>query len=95
VVRALRDHRLARSRRTSPASWDTTTSRRWVDIGCWLGSFGLFFTLFLLFCRYLPMVAMAEVKTVMPIADAHGGQRRSVGDYHGEIPSHMRGGDRS
>ena len=35
-----------------------------------LGSFGLFFTLFLLFCRYLPMVAMAEVKTVMP--QAHG-----------------------
>jgi hypothetical protein len=28
-----------------------------------IGSFGLFFTLFLLFCRYLPMVAMAEVKT--------------------------------
>ena len=27
-----------------------------------VGSFGLFFTLFLLFCRYLPMVAMAEVK---------------------------------
>ncbi len=26
------------------------------------GSFGLFFTLFLLFCRYLPMVAMAELK---------------------------------
>jgi len=26
------------------------------------GSFGLFFTLFLLFCRYLPTVAMAEVK---------------------------------
>ena len=31
-----------------------------------LGSFGLFLTLFLLFCRYLPMVAMAEVKGVLP-----------------------------
>ena len=30
------------------------------------GSFGLFFTMFLLFCRYLPMVAMAEVKQVLP-----------------------------
>ena len=28
-------------------------------------------TLFLLFCRYLPTVAMAEVKTVMPQAHAH------------------------
>ncbi len=31
-----------------------------------LGSFALFFTLFLLFCRYLPIVAMAEVKQVLP-----------------------------
>jgi molybdopterin-containing oxidoreductase family membrane subunit len=36
-----------------------------IDILMLIGSFGLFFTLFLLFCRYLPMVAMAEVKTVM------------------------------
>ena len=36
-----------------------------------IGSFGLFMTLFLLFCRFLPMVATAEVKTVM--ASAHAG----------------------
>ncbi len=35
------------------------------------GSFGLFFTLFLLFCRYLPMVAMSEVKGFHPAAHAH------------------------
>ena len=39
----------------------------WVDLLMLLGSFGLFFTLFLLFCRYLPMVAMAEVKSVLPV----------------------------
>ena len=61
-----------------------------VDILTFLGSFGLFFTLVLLFIRFLPMVAMAEVKTVMPIADAHSGERRSVGDYHGDIPRHVR-----
>lgn len=33
-----------------------------VDYLTLAGSFGLFFTLFLLFCRYLPMVAIAEVK---------------------------------
>jgi hypothetical protein len=27
---------------------------------------------------------------VMPIADAHSGERRSVGDYHGDIPAHIR-----
>jgi len=61
-----------------------------VDILTFAGSFGLFFTLVLLFIRYLPMVAMAEVKTVMPIADAHAGERRAVGDYHGDIPQEIR-----
>jgi len=40
----------------------------WVDLGILAGSFGLFFTLFLLFVRYLPMVAISEVKTVLPQA---------------------------
>jgi molybdopterin-containing oxidoreductase family membrane subunit len=42
-----------------------------VDVLMFVGSFGLFFTLFLLFCRFLPMVAMAEVKAIMPHTD-HG-----------------------
>ncbi len=41
------------------------------DIGMLVGSFGLFFTLFLLFLRYLPMIAMAEVKFVLPQANPH------------------------
>jgi molybdopterin-containing oxidoreductase family membrane subunit len=55
-----------------PSSWAMFVPT-WVDLGMLLGSFGLFFTLFLLFCRFLPVVAMAEVKTVMPQAHAHGG----------------------
>jgi len=31
----------------------------------------LFFTLFLLFVRFLPVVAMAEVKSIMPQAHIH------------------------
>jgi len=42
-----------------------------IDLATLAGSFGLFFTLFLLFCRYLPVVAMAEVKSIMPAAHAH------------------------
>ena len=34
-----------------------------------LGTFGIFFTLFLLFCRILPIIAIAEVKTVAPQKD--------------------------
>ncbi len=33
--------------------------------------FGLFFTLFLLFMRFLPMIAISEVKGVTPQADPH------------------------
>jgi molybdopterin-containing oxidoreductase family membrane subunit len=36
-----------------------------VEIATLLGSFGLFFTCFLLFCRLLPLIAMAEVKAVV------------------------------
>ena len=42
-----------------------------VDLLTLAGSFGLFFTLFLLFCRYLPMISMAEVKGIMPQAHVH------------------------
>lgn len=38
-----------------------------IDILTFLGSFGVFFTLFLLFIRYFPMVAMAEVKGICAI----------------------------
>jgi len=52
------------SRDFLPSSWHDFAPT-WVDILMLLGSFGLFLTLFLLFCRYLPMVAMAEVKAVV------------------------------
>ena len=53
------------SRDFLPSSWGYYQPT-FVDIGMFIGSFGLFFTLFLLFCRFLPIVAMAEVKTVIP-----------------------------
>ena len=42
-----------------------------IDIMMLIGSFGLFFTLFTLFCRFLPVIAMAEVKSIMPHGDDH------------------------
>lgn len=52
------------SRDYLPSSWGYY-SPTWVDILTLIGSFGLFTTLFLLFCRFLPIVAMAEVKGVV------------------------------
>jgi molybdopterin-containing oxidoreductase family membrane subunit len=54
-----------------PSAWGYFSPTIW-DISCLLGSFGLFFTMFCLFARFLPMVATAEVKTVLPQANPHG-----------------------
>lgn len=62
-----------------PSSWDTYAPTL-IDIGIFVGSFGLFFFLFLLFLRFFPMIAMAEVKGVMPQADPHHG------DHHQPKP---------
>ena len=66
------------SRDFLPSSWGYY-SATWVDYGMLIGSFGLFFTLFLLFLRFGPMVAMAEVKTVLPQADPHHGEEEDHG----------------
>jgi len=56
-----------------------------VDVLTFVGSFGLFFTLFLLFVRFLPIVGMAEVKGVMPQAHLDRPGHHGHGDYHGDI----------
>jgi hypothetical protein len=69
-----------------PSSWGYFSPTVW-DVMCLLGSFGLFFTMFCLFVRFLPMVATAEVKTVLPQANPHwhSGPEREVADR--EIPA--------
>jgi molybdopterin-containing oxidoreductase family membrane subunit len=44
-----------------PSSW-SDYSPTYVEIGIFIGTFGLFFTLFLLFTRGLPVIALHEVK---------------------------------
>jgi molybdopterin-containing oxidoreductase family membrane subunit len=48
------------------------------DIGMLVGSFGIFLTLFLLFLRVLPMIAMSEVKAILPQASAHHIDRGAI-----------------
>ncbi|QDS92628.1 Polysulfide reductase, NrfD [Roseimaritima multifibrata] len=52
------------SRDYLPSAWGYF-SPTWVDWGMLIGSFGLFFTLFLLFCRFMPVVNMAETKATL------------------------------
>ncbi len=58
-----------------PSSWGWYWPTIW-DYLTLIGSFGLFFTLFLLFIRWLPMIAMAEVKGVLPAAKTHHGKKK-------------------
>ena len=53
-----------------PSSWGYYVPTKW-DFITFLGTFGIFFTLFLLFCRFLPMIATAEVKAIHPAAHGH------------------------
>ncbi len=50
-----------------PSTW-TMYWPTWVEYGMMVGFLGLFFTLFLLFTRALPIVAIAEVKSVLGYA---------------------------
>ncbi|WP_028297486.1 NrfD/PsrC family molybdoenzyme membrane anchor subunit [Olivibacter sitiensis] len=47
-----------------PSSW-AMFYPTWTDVGIFVGSIGLFFTLFLLFLRVLPGIAIAEVKLLL------------------------------
>ncbi|MCO5935685.1 polysulfide reductase NrfD [Mucilaginibacter sp. RB4R14] len=47
-----------------PSSW-AMFYPTWVDVSVFIGSIGLFFTMFLLFVRVLPSVAIAEVKLLL------------------------------
>ena len=71
-----------------PSSWGYFTPTIW-DVSCLLGSFGLFFTMFCLFVRFLPMVATSEVKTVLPQADPHWphGPERDTRDHRASLPA--------
>jgi molybdopterin-containing oxidoreductase family membrane subunit len=71
-----------------PSSWEYYSPTIW-DAGIYIGTFGVFFTFFCLFVRFLPMVAISEVKGVMPQANphfydlhGHAGQGHH-GDAHG------------
>src|SRR6187397_1133610 len=50
-----------------PSSWDMYNPTRW-DFAMFTGTIGLFFSLFFLFVRFLPAIAIFEMKTIVPEA---------------------------
>jgi Ni/Fe-hydrogenase subunit HybB-like protein len=63
-----------------PSAWSYFTPTRW-DVGLFIGTIGLFSTMFLLFFRYVPVIAIGEVKGVMPEAHAGHGRHGSKGAH--------------
>jgi Ni/Fe-hydrogenase subunit HybB-like protein len=64
-----------------PSSWGYFRPTM-VDVCTFVGSFGLFLFLFLLFIRFLPMLAIAEIKSITPQADPHHSMGGASGGHH-------------
>jgi Ni/Fe-hydrogenase subunit HybB-like protein len=61
-----------------PSAWSYYSPTRW-DVGLFVGTIGMFLMFFLLFFRFVPVVAMSEVKGASPEAHAGG---PSKGGHH-------------
>jgi Ni/Fe-hydrogenase subunit HybB-like protein len=59
-----------------PSSWGMYHGTIW-DWGMYLGSMGLFLFLLFLFLKFLPMISIFEMRTLLPGAQAH-----SEGEHH-------------
>ncbi|MBK8625838.1 MAG: polysulfide reductase NrfD [Saprospiraceae bacterium] len=65
-----------------PSSW-SLYSPSWVEIGIYIGTFGLFFTCFLIFVRVAPVVAVAEIKSILKSAgDQYVGDNATHKHHH-------------
>jgi len=53
-----------------PSSWGMYAPTRW-DFGMFVGTIGLFLALFFLFIRFLPAIAIFEMRTIVPEAKLH------------------------
>ena len=67
-----------------PSSW-TMFSPTFVDIGIFIGTIGFFFVLFLLYARSFPVIAQAEVKTILK---ASGEKYKKLRAQHGDDVLH-------
>ncbi len=63
-----------------PSSW-TMFQPTFVDIGTFIGTIGFFFVLFLLYARTFPVIAQAEVKTILKSSgEMYKKRRAELGD---------------
>ena len=67
-----------------PSSW-TMFQPTFVDAGIYIGTIGFFFVLFLLYSRSFPVIAQAEVKTILKSSgDNYKAEREQHGHNHSD-----------
>ncbi|MEI6507908.1 MAG: NrfD/PsrC family molybdoenzyme membrane anchor subunit [Bacteroidota bacterium] len=65
-----------------PSSW-TMYAPTITEVSILIGSFGLFFTLYFLFVRYLPTINMTELKSILVLKDnKHSHDKSEKGEAH-------------
>jgi len=64
-----------------PSSWAMYTPTI-TEVSILIGSFGLFFFLYFLFCKFLPTINMAEVKSIIPTHHDDHGHNHAKGENH-------------
>jgi molybdopterin-containing oxidoreductase family membrane subunit len=72
------------SRDFLPSNWSSYRPTS-IEVATLLGTFGLFFTCFLLFCRFLPVIAVAEVKGTLryhPRSPSDSGTPHIASQHH-------------
>jgi len=67
------------SRGHLPSSW-TQFSPTFIDIGIFIGTIGFFFVLFLLYARTFPVIAQAEVKSILKSTGNNYKRARETGE---------------
>ena len=73
-----------------PSSW-SEYSPTWVEIGIFVGTIGLFFVLYLIFTRVAPVVAVAEIKSILKTGGNQYVGKNAVhnhGHDHSEVEAH-------
>jgi len=70
------------SRDYLPSSW-TMFLPTFVDVGIFIGTNGFFFVLFLLYARTFPVIAQAELKTILKVSgESYKKKNEEHHDHH-------------
>lgn len=72
-----------------PSSW-VMFSPTIIDVGIYIGTIGLFFTLFLLFAKFFPMINMAEVKAILKSSSGVSHTTQPDASMHGTAPNNTK-----